>query len=132
MLGELVHLVLAERPDHDRRQEPREDEGGVAVRLAARELELSGGQEERHPPELRDPDLERDARPRRRLVEDQPDRSTGEHSQLGSARALGLELVGEIQQGLELVPTPVRHAREVATLEASGTPGIRARYGRVV
>ena len=100
MLGERLHLVLREGPDHQRREEAREDESGVAIRLATRELELRRRQEEGHPAELGDPDLECDARSRGRLVKDEPDRPAGEEPQLAAAQSLRLELVGEVEHRL--------------------------------
>ena len=100
MLGELLDLVLLERPDHERGEEAREDERRVPIGLAAGELELGGGQEQRHAAELGDPDLECDSGARRGLVEDKPDRPPGQNPQLASACALRLELVGEIEQRL--------------------------------
>ena len=85
VLGELLDLRLVERADHQGRQEAREDERRVAVRLAACQLQLGRRQEERHAAQLRDPDLERDPRPRRRLVEDQPDRPAGQDAELRDA-----------------------------------------------
>ena len=117
VLGELLDLVLLERPDHERGQEAGEDERGVAVGLSAGELELGGGEEQRHAAELCDPDFERDARPRRRLVEDQPDRAARKDAQLGSTGALGLELVREIEERFELGARPGCDAREAPALQ---------------
>ncbi len=123
VLGELVDLGLVERPDHQSREEPREHERGVAVGLAACELELGGREEERHAAELRDPDLERDPGPGRGLVEDQADRPTRQHTELGPSCALGLQLVGEAEKRLQLVVRPVGDAREVSSLELGRNPG---------
>ncbi len=123
---ELVHLRLLERADHDRAEEAGEDEGRVAVALAARELQVGGRQVERHPAELGDPHLEADARPRRRLVEDQADRSPGQDPQLLAARPLELELVGEVERRLELLARPVADARVAAPLEQLGNPRHRS------
>ena len=103
MLGERLHLVLRERPDHQRREEAREDESGIAIRLATRELELGCRQEERHPSELGDPDLERDACSRGRLVKDEPDRPAREKPELAAPQSLRLELVGEVEHRRQLV-----------------------------
>ena len=130
VLGELLDLVLLERSDHESGQEAREDERGVAVGLAASELELRGGKEQRHPAELGDPDLEGDARPRRRLVEDQPDRAAREDAELGSSRTLGLELVREVEQRLELGTRPRGDAGEAPALQVSGYARHRAKVQR--
>ncbi len=103
VLGERVDLVLVERADQEGADEAREHERRVAVALAARELEVGGGKVERHPAELRDPDLEPDAGAGRRLVEDHPDRPARQHAQLLAAEALLLQLVGEVERELELV-----------------------------
>ena len=101
VLGELLDLRLLERPDHQCREETGKDERRVAVRLAARELELGCGEEQGHPAELRDSDLESDARSGRGLVEDEADRPPGEDAELAATRALGLELVGQVEQRRE-------------------------------
>ena len=102
MLGERVDLGLVERPDQERADEPREHERGVAVALAAGELQVGGRQVERHAAELGDPDLEADAGAGRRLVEDQPDRAAGQDPQLLAPGALLLQLVGQVERELEL------------------------------
>ena len=126
--GELVDLRLLEGADHDRAEEAREHERRVAVALAARELQVGGGKVERHSAELGDADLEADTRPRRRLVEDQPDRPAGEDAQLLPAGALLLQLVGEVERGLELLARPVADPREAAPLQQLGDP----RHGAIL
>ena len=123
VLRELVDLGLVERADRDRAQEAREDERGVAGRLAARELEVCRRDVERHPAELGDPDLRADPCPRRRLAEDEPDGATGQDPQLPPARALDLELVREVERRAELVGAPVGDPREAPALERVGDPG---------
>ena len=117
MLGELLDLRLVVRPDHQGRQEAREHECRVAVRLPACQLQLGGREEERHAAQLRDSDLERDPRPRRRLVEDQADRPPGENAQLGTPSALRFQLVREVEERLQLVARPVCDTREAPALE---------------
>ena len=70
------------------------------------------------PAELGDPDLEADARARRRLVEDHPDRAPGQHAQLLAADPLLLQLVGQVDRELELLARPVGDPRVAAALEA--------------
>ena len=123
MLGERVDLGLVERADQERADEPREHERGVAVALAAGELEVGGGKVERHPAELCDPDLEGDAGAGRGLVEDHPDRAAGEDAQLLAPRPLLLQLVGEVERELELRPRPVGDPRVAAALEVVGDAG---------
>ena len=128
VLGELLDLRLLVGANHDRGEEAREDERGVAVGLPARELELRRGEEERHPAELGDPDLEGDARSRGRLVEDEPDRAAGEKPELAAAGALCLQLVGEVEEHCELVARPARDAGEATALQLLGTPAKAASY----
>ena len=78
MLGELLDVLLREGADHDRVEVAVEDVRRVLDRLAAPQLEVARGQVEAGASELVDPDLERDARPRRGLLEDHPERSSGE------------------------------------------------------
>ena len=75
---------------------------GIAGRLPARELELVASQDHRRPPELGDPDLERDPRPRRRPLEQQGDRAAGERTRGIVAAASGLELDRPLEHGAEL------------------------------
>ena len=117
VLRELLDLGLLEGADHERGEEAREDERRVAVRLAARKLELGRGQEERHAAELRDADLERHACPRRRLVEDEPDRAARQDAELGTPRALGLQLVREVEERLQILTRPAGDAREARSLQ---------------
>ena len=79
------------------------------------------------PPSSAMPDLERDARPCRRLVEDEADRSPGEDAQLRSAGPLGLELVGEVEQRPELVDCDHAAIRvKLRPLSSFGTPAMGA------
>ena len=117
MLRKGLHLFLLEGADHESREEPGEDDRRVPVRLAPGQLELSRRQEQRHSAQLGDPDLERHARAGRGLVEDQPDRPAGQDAELPTSRALGLELVGEIEQGRELVLRPAGDAGEASPFE---------------
>ncbi len=116
MLGELLDLRLVEGADHEGGKEAREHDRGVAIRLTSRELKLCGGQEERHSAELGDPDLERHTRACRGLVKDEADRATGQHAQLSTSRALRLQLVREVKEGLDLAARPGCDAREAASL----------------
>ena len=124
----LVHLGLVERADQDRAEEAGEHERRVAGRLAARELEVGGGDVERHAAELGDPHLGADPRPRGRLAEDQPDRSARKQAQLAAPRALDLQLVGQVERESELVRAPVGDPREVPALEGVGD----ARHGAML
>ena len=112
---ELLDLGLVERADHDRAEEPREHERGVAGRLAPRELEVGGGHVEGHAAELRDPDLRADPGARRRLAEDEADGAAGEDAQLLAPCPLDLQLVGEVEREEQLVAgsTPRRGCSSV-------------------
>ena len=76
------------------------------------ELEIGGGEVETGAAELRDPDLERDARPRRRLLEDHAERPAGEEVRLLAGGAGRLQLVGEVEHRQPLVARPVGDTRE--------------------
>jgi hypothetical protein len=115
--GELVHVGLGERPDHDRVQVAREHEPGVPDRLAAAELEVRGRQVEPDAAELPHPGLERDPGAGRGLLEDHPERPAGEEAAL-LARGVGaLQLVREVEHAHELVAAPVGDSGEVPALQ---------------
>ncbi len=106
-----------ERADHDRVEVALEDGRRVLDRLTAPELKVAGREVEALASELCDADLERDARSRRRLLEDEPDHAAGQEL---VRLALGLELlqlIGEVEHGLQLVGVPASDAREVSALQ---------------
>src|SRR5690606_39158749 len=70
VMSQLDHVAVVEGADHDPVDVTREDARGVLDRLPASELDVAGRQEERVPAELEGPDLERDSRPGRALLED--------------------------------------------------------------
>ena len=109
---ELLDIGLGERPDHDRVEVAREDDGRVLDRLAAPELQVAGREVEAGAAELVDPDLERDARSRRGLLEDHPERSAGEEVVLLARLLPTLEVVGQVEHLEQLVAAPVRDAGE--------------------
>ena len=76
-----------------------------------------GGEVEAVAAELGDSDLERDARSRRRLLEDHPERAPGEELVRLAPLTQRLELVGEVERGLQLLGVPRADAREVPPLE---------------
>jgi hypothetical protein len=118
VLGERVDVGLAERPDHYRVQVSREDDGGVADRLAAAELQVVRGEVEADAPELRDPDLEADPCASRGLLEDHPEGSAREERAV-SGLSPRLQAVGEVEHGRELVRLPVVHAQEISPFEVA-------------
>jgi hypothetical protein len=115
---ELFDVLLGEGPNHDRVEVAGKNGRRVLERLASAKLEVAGREVEAGPSELRDPDLEGDARPRGGLLEDHPQRPAGEQVVLLAPFLLLLELVREVERALELLAGPVRHAREVASLQA--------------
>jgi hypothetical protein len=83
--------------------------------------QVAGCEVERVAAELRHPDLERDARARRGLLEDHRERAAGEEVVLLAPRLALLEVVGDVEHGLELGAAPVGDAGEAAALEALGS-----------
>ena len=70
--------------------------------------------------ELVDPDLERHARPRRRLLEDHPECPAGEELVRLSPLPGGFQLVCEVEHRLQLLGGPASDSREVAPLQVVG------------
>src|SRR5207249_7338316 len=86
-------------------------------RLAATELEVGRGKVEPGAAELRDPDLEGDARPRRGLLEDHPEGSARKKVVLLAPALPLLQVVGQVEHLQKLLATPVGDPREVPALE---------------
>ena len=78
--GELLEQRVGPGAHADRRDVPRQDERGVADRLAAGELQLALAEHHREAAELVDAGLERHARARGRLLEEQGDRAALERA----------------------------------------------------
>ncbi len=114
---ELLDIGLGERPDHDRVEVAREDDGRVLDRFAAPELEVTRGEVEPGAPELVDPDLERNPCSSRGLLEDHPECSAGEKVVLLARLLPTLEVVGQVEHLEQLVAAPIRDAGERATFE---------------
>ena len=76
--------------------------------------------------ELVDGELERDARPQRRLLEEEPDRAPGEEGLVDIALALVLQPVGEVEDGEQLFARPVGDAQVIAALQALHRSDARA------
>ena len=131
MLREDVDLLLVERADQERADEARQHERRVAVALAPRQLEVARGQVQRHPAELGDAHLEADAGARGRLVEDHPDRPSGQDAELLAPEPLLFQLVGEVERELEFLARPVRDARVASALEAVRDACHRAMLARL-
>jgi hypothetical protein len=110
VLGELAQRGLRARPQRDRGHMTGEHERRVADGLAARELQLPRPQDHRVAAELDDPDLERRARPRRRLLEDERDGPPLERAR--RVRRL-LEDQRAVEQRAELARVELRSGEEV-------------------
>ena len=120
VLGELVHVGLRERPDHDRVQVAREHDRGVLDRLPTPELQVAGPEVEPGAAELRDPDLEAHARPRGRLVEDHAEAPAVEEPVRHTLALPRLEALGVVEDEHELVALPVVDPEEVASFQVRG------------
>ncbi len=118
--GELLHILMRERADDDAVEIAREHVRRVLDRLAAAELKIVGAQVEPEAAELGDSNLERDARAGGRLLEDHPERTAGEQTVLLALALKLLQLVGEVEDELELVRRPRGDPDEVASLEIRG------------
>ena len=123
VLGELVHVRLRERPDHDPVEVARKHDRGVLDRLPAAELQVAGGEVEPGAAELGDPDLEAHPRPRGRLLEDHPEAPALEEPVRHPLALPGLEPLRVVENEQELVRLPVVHAEEVAAFQVRGDHG---------
>jgi hypothetical protein len=66
---------------------------------------------------LRYPDLEGNPRPRRRLLKNHSERPAGEEVMLFAALLQGFQLVGEVEDALQLGAGPVSDAREIPAFQ---------------
>jgi hypothetical protein len=110
--GQLVDLGLRSRADGERVEVAGEHAGRVAERLAARELQLGRGQVDRRAAELGDRDGQRHASPRRALAEEQAERAALQEAVRLAGGALSLQLVGEVEHGVELGSRQVGDPRQ--------------------
>ncbi len=115
--SERVHLAVRVRPDRERVEIAGEHACRIRNRLAARELQLVTGEVDRRRTEMRACDLERDARPGRVLAKQEADGAALEQAVWLPLLLLRLQLVGEIQHGVELRRGPVANACERAAVE---------------
>src|SRR5450755_2102896 len=99
MARELGHRLVIENADHDGVDIAREHARGVGQRLAAPELHFLRGEQNRFAAKLAHGDVERDARARRRLVEDHRQRLAGKRPTDDPARPLGLHGAAVVDQG---------------------------------
>ena len=109
-----------------------EDPAGVADRLPARQLQLVGAQHDRRRAQLRHPDLERDAGPRRRLLEDQRHRAAGERIAALPPLPSALQLLGALEQREQLLAVELLAGEEVAGRKLGGRWSHRAADTRAV
>jgi hypothetical protein len=115
VLRQFLHIGLRESADHDAVDVAGEHPGGVPDRLAAAELDVAGGEEERVGAELTGTDLERDAGPGTALGED-------ERHGLALKRAFGvfarLHPEGEVEERLALGARDIIKGEEIALSHA--------------
>ena len=115
-LRPFLELRLRERANRDRVEIRREHACRVGERLAARELQLLGLERDRRAAELCDRNRERDARARRRLLEQQAERASRQPRLV----AVELELGCEVEHRFRLGGREIGGAQEVATCERDG------------
>ncbi len=128
--SEHLELRMGVGANRDRVEVAGEHAGGVLERLAARELELVVRQVERGRAEVGRRDLERDTRPRRVLAEEQTEGAPFEQAVRLARALLRLQLVGEVEHGLELGGGPVADAGERAPAQVD-SQRLRQRDGHV-
>ena len=119
-LCELVHLALRVRAHGERVEVAGEHARRVGERLAARELQLFGSELDSDAAELRDRNLERDARARRVLAEEEAERTALEQA-VRLARGLQpLQLVRTVEDRFELGRRQVADPRQRAAAQLDG------------
>jgi hypothetical protein len=106
-----LEALLREGAPHDPVDVTRQDPRSVLDGLFAAELHRAAVDDHRVPAELADADLEREPGPRRVLFEDRRDGLAGQRL---VAERVGLERVGEVEDGLLLGRADVVVAEEVA------------------
>ena len=118
VLGEVGDGLVREGARHDAVDVAREDFRGVVDRLAAAELDVARGEEEGVAAELEHAGLERDARARRRLLEDHGQGLAAE----GVAVALRilLDVAGQLEDLPHVVGAVVVDLDEVFVLHGGG------------
>ena len=102
LLGELCDHVVRASPHDDRVHVAREHARGIPHRLPSSQLELLAAQDQGRAAELGHPDLERDARAGRRLLEHQRDAPAGQRVGAHAVSAPRLQLERSVQQGAQL------------------------------
>ena len=115
--GEVLHVLLGERADHDAVAVPAHHVGGVLDGLADAELDVVGVEEDGLGAQLLDADLEAHARARAGLHEDHRHRAAGEERLRGAPLLRLLERVTEVEQRDDLGGLEVVDGEEAATGE---------------
>jgi hypothetical protein len=118
---QLLHLLVGAGADRDRVDVAREDSGGVANRLAARELQLVAAQHDRRPAQLGDGDLEGDAGARRGPFEDEGDAATGEVAVSRALAPARFQLQRQVEQLAQLEGAELFGGEEIALCQAADT-----------
>jgi hypothetical protein len=117
---QLLDDRVLERTDDDGVEVGGEDERGVPEALAPPELELVAAERQRRPAQVGHRRGEADPRPRRRLVEHEPERLRLELAVRHTPPMARLQEVGEVEHGRQLVRAPVADPQEMPTLEVDG------------
>src|SRR5258708_12577159 len=107
--GEGPQPIVAVGAEHDGVDVARGDARGVFERLAARDLRVLHGEGDGVPAELADGRLERDARARRGLLEEQEERPALQ----GPLAPVGLQLAGAAEERAMLLDAQIAEAEEV-------------------
>ena len=110
--SQLLDPGLLEGPNRDRTEVAGQDSGRVGDGLAPAELELVGAEGYGQHAQTPGSGLEADARPRRRLVEDEPDPPAGKR--ILSHPLDGLEVAGQFQVDENPVSSERIQSQEVA------------------
>src|SRR5688572_4314068 len=112
--GQLLGAIVAKGAHHDRMAIAGQHPGGVPDRLAPAQLRVPLAQHHRVSAQLVDPDLEAGPRARRGLLEDHPQHPPRAGGVCLPDRAQEAELLGALDEGLDLAVRQVPEAEEVA------------------
>src|SRR4029077_7537430 len=123
---ELLDRLVRIHAKHHRVGHAARDAGDVRDTLATAEADLRGRQVHAVATKLRDADVEREARAKARLLEDEGDRPARE----ASGGWPGLEGCAPFQEEVELFPLEIADREEVAHTRRDGHHGRARRRGR--
>src|SRR3990172_8667581 len=121
-LREFDHVLMPEGAEHDAVHIPGEDARGVRDGLAAAQLRVLGVEVHGVPAELGHADLEGDARPRRGLLKDHPQRPAAQGLVRLPRLQAALHRQGELEEPDEVL-LDVEHGDEVALRHGRACPG---------